>query len=230
MPATKFSNLTIILADDHELIREAVKPYLRRLAEDVQILEASNYEEVCAIGKHCRATAQSVDLALIDLDMPGYDDANPFKKITDVKNALHQSPLVIFSASDDRSTIAAALNNGARGFVPKSMRGQSLVNALRMVLWGEIYVPPNMAIGVPPETRQSSEHAIQNEADVENKLSPREADSLRFLVRGMTNKEIGREMGLQEVTVKMHLRNAYRKIGATNRIEAVRIALESGIT
>lgn len=222
--------LTIILADDHELIREAVKPYLKKLAESIDIWEASSYEEVCEIGTRIQGGAGTVDLALIDLDMPGYEAAHPFKKISDVTHVFGKTPIVVFSGSDDRATIASALNNGARGFVPKSMRGQTLVNALRMVLWGEIYVPPQMAIGAEAEDEAPAADAAPAAADIESKLSPREADSLRFLVRGMTNKEIARELGLQEVTVKMHLRNAYRKIGANNRIEAVRIAIESNLT
>ncbi|MGE3476389.1 MAG: LuxR C-terminal-related transcriptional regulator [Rhodospirillaceae bacterium] len=222
MPTTKLSRLKVILADDHELIREAVKPYLRKLAENVDILEAASYDEVCAFG----AETGAVDLVLIDLDMPGYDEAAPFKKMSDVRAAVAKAPIVVFSGSEDRETIAAALNHGVRGFVPKSMRGQSLVNALQMVLWGEIYVPPQMALGAPAGDAPAPDGAAGKSA-AEAKLSPREADSLRLLVRGLTNKEIGREMGLQEVTVKMHLRNAYRKIGATNRIEAVRIAVET---
>lgn len=220
---------SIILADDHELIREAVKPYLFQISKNVSIIEASTYDEVVAAGKRALAAGEPVPLALIDLHMPGSRDGDLFAGLRMVCEALPGTAVVIFSASEDGQTIAAALKSGARGYVPKTSRGRSLVTALKLVVAGEIYVPPSMVADVfadrpPTEPREPSAGGIPS-----SPLSPREAESLRLLTEGKTNKEIARELGLQDVTVKMHLRNAYRKIGATNRIEAVRIAIEQNL-
>ena len=215
----------IILADDHELIREAVKPYLMQLAEQVSVWEASTYDEVIALGQRADAAADTIPLALMDLHMPG---SMPGDGLRQVCKALPKTAVVIFSSSEDSQTIATALQNGARGYIPKTTRGRSLVNALRLVMDGETYVPPSMMKDI--FSAQTPAPSAQQDSGLAALLSPREVSSLRLLTQGMTNKEIARELGLQEVTVKMHLRNAYRKIGATNRIEAVRIAVEQNFS
>lgn len=216
---------TIILADDHELIREAVRPYLMQLGESLSVWEGGTYDDVLAVAKKAGDAREPVPLVLLDLHMPGYGDDDMFDGLRRVCKSFPQSAVVIFSSNEDGQTITGALQNGARGYVPKTTRGRSLVNALKLVMDGEVYVPQSLfKDGFTPQT--PSTPPDQDKAGLVSLLSPREAHSLRLLIRGMTNKEIARELSLQEVTVKMHLRNAYRKIGATNRIEAVRMALE----
>jgi len=218
--------LNIILADDHELIREAVKPYLMQLAPDVSVREAGSYDEVLNLGKRAAEAAESIPLALLDLHMPASGGDEGFAGLRQVCAAMPTTAVVIFSSNEEGQVIAAALSNGARGYIPKTTRGRSLVNALKLVMDGEIYVPPSMVKSVFSGQSRGASPPEEAAVTLASRLSPREAASLRLLVRGMTNKEIARELALQDVTVKMHLRNAYRKIGATNRIEAVRIALE----
>ena len=222
----------IILADDHELIREAVKPYLLQLADNVTIWEAGTYGEVLDLAGRAAEAPECVPLVLLDLHMPGKPPGDTFAGLRQVCQAFRTAAVVIFSGSEDGATIAATLRNGARGFVPKSARGRSLVNALKMVMEGEIYVPPSMIAEVSaaqPFISSGDAGETQTSNFPSSALSPRESESLRLLTQGMTNKEIAGKLGLKDVTVKMHLRNAYRKIGATNRIEAVRIAIEQRI-
>ncbi len=214
---------TILIADDHELIREAIKPYLRQLVEDAKLVEAGSYGEVFDRGAKLKEADARVILAMLDLSMPGAADDDAFFGLRKLKQILPNTPVVIFSSTENPATISEALKNGAQGFIPKSARGRSLVNALRLVLAGEIYVPPIMAtVAVEPPPAAPA-------PPMSEELSSRELESLRMLVRGMSNKEIARELGLQAVTVKLHLRKAYRKLGATNRVEAVRIAVERHI-
>ena len=220
-------DLIILFADDHQLIREAVKPYLRTLGANVRILEAASYEEVLTWGGPQQDPGNRPHLVLLDLSMPGCSDTDPMAALRTVVQALPDTKLVVFSGSDDTATIAAALKTGARGYVPKTVQGRSLVAALRLVLDGEIYVPVEamrsaMQVPKPVEVPAAP-------PDVISFLTRQELTSLGLLVKGMSNKQIARVMTLQEVTVKMHLRNAYRKIGASNRIDAVRIALEHGV-
>lgn len=221
--------LNVILADDHELIREAVKPYLLRLAEEVSIREASSYDQVLELGKRAAEASESISLALLDLDMPASGGNEGLAGLRQVCAAMPGTAVVIFSSNDDGKVIAEALSSGARGYVPKTTQGRSLVNALKLVLDGEIYVPPSMVKSVFAGQSPGAAPAEEVPATLASRLSPREAATLRLLIRGMTNKQIARELALQDVTVKLHLRNAYRKIGAANRIEAVRIALEQNL-
>jgi len=219
--------LNIILADDHELIREAVKPYLAMLGSNIDIWEASTYDELFTLAERANKVANGAGLALIDLKMPGSDDdLNVFR---DICGVLKNTAVVAFSATNDSATIAKVMQNGARGFVPKTMRGQSLVNALKLVMAGDIYLPPALLTSAPADDSNRSTAKDPNASAALSKLSVRERESLGLLMRGMTNKEIARELNLQDVTVKMHLRNAYRKLGAANRVEAVRIATEHGL-
>ena len=214
---------TILVADDHELIREAVKPYLLQLVENPKLVEASSYGEAFEVCSRLKAEDAQVILVLLDLTMPGAADGDAFLGLRKIKQILPSAPVVIFSGTEDPAAISEALRNGAQGFIPKSTRGRSLVNALRLVLAGEIYVPPVMATAAADAAQAANAPSSSEE------LSARELESLRMLVRGMSNKEIARELGLQAVTVKFHLRKAYRKIGATNRVDAVRIAVERNL-
>ncbi len=214
---------TILVADDHELIREAVKPYLLQLVENPKLVEASSYGEAFEVCSRLKAEDARVILVLLDLTMPGAADGDAFLGLRKIKQILPSAPVVNFSGTEDPAAISEALRNGAQGFIPKSTRGRSLVNALRLVLAGEIYVPPVMATAAADAAQAANAPSSSEE------LSARELESLRMLVRGMSNKEIARELGLQAVTVKFHLRKAYRKIGATNRVDAVRIAVERNL-
>lgn len=213
---------TILFADDHELIREAVKPYLMQLVENVKVAEAGSYGQAFDVATKLKASDAHLLLVLLDLTMPGLPSDDIFSGLRKIKLILPDIPLVVFSGNEDPNVIREAIASGAQGFVPKSTRGRSLVNALRLVLAGEVYVPPVMAAAAAAAEPVAAAQAPEE-------LSARELESLRMLVRGMSNKEIARELGLQAVTVKLHLRKAYRKIGAANRLEAVRIAVERRI-
>jgi len=216
----------VILADDHELIREAVKPYLQMLCDGATVWEASSYDEVLNLVRRASETAESVLLALLDLHMPAGNASDHFDALGQVCQALPDTAVVVFSSDEDGQTIAKALSSGARGYITKSSRSRTLLNALTMVLQGETFVPLAIVNNASDPASNADSKPAPGENDVVARLSPREIASLRLLMQGMTNKEIGRELGLQDVTIKMHLRNAYRKIGASNRIEAVRIAVE----
>ncbi len=223
-PDPERSSIVVLIADDHHLIREAVKPHLRRLAREVVFLEAGTYEDVLKFGYGLKRPPGGPDIALVDLDMPDSLPEDRFKGLRETCQALPDTAVVVFSGADDAETIAAALQCGARGYVPKSVQGRSLTSAIRLVLDGEVYVPVEAtrhlgAIQTPPAGDASNPF---------KRLTSQEHTSMEHMVNGLTNKEIARLMSLQEVTVKMHLRNAYRKLGVANRVSAVRLAVTSG--
>jgi DNA-binding NarL/FixJ family response regulator len=138
--------------------------------------------------------------------------------------AFPQVPILVVSGHFNASIIAAAMRNGARGFVPKTTAGKDLVGALRRVLQGELYVPHFSAAELLAQRQDLVPEGEGNHHPL-RRVSPREATVLRLLIQGKTNKEIALHLGLKEITVKVHLQHAYRKIGAANRADAVRIVL-----
>jgi DNA-binding NarL/FixJ family response regulator len=211
--------LRIAFADDHNLVREALLPFLQHLTADAIVREANNLDS--AMGLY--SASEPPDLILLDLNMPGMDG---FKGIGRARAQFPVAKVAVISAYFDARTVEAAITAGAHGFIPKISTRTMMISALKLILAGELYVPPGMresnAPDLPPikDTQPAADSPL-------GKLTPREADSLRLLIDGKTNKEIARELGLNEITIKGHLRNTYKKIGAGNRADAVRIALQS---
>ena len=211
--------LEILVADDHKLLREGLKPFLRELGDEVGILEAANFGETIAAA----AAAQELRLILLDLSMPGMNGMRGVETL----HAEHPDvPLVILSGDSRRETVLSAVQAGASGFISKTVSGAAMVNALRLVLSGETYLPSS-AIADEDYSADSGDGNGQPPSPLAG-LSPRDREILALVVEGLTNKEIGRRIGLQEVTIKAHLRGLYRRIGAANRAQAVRIAIQNG--
>lgn len=211
--------MQILVADDHNLVREGLRPFLLELDPDAEILNAATLDEAVAEADK----AETLGLVLLDLKMPGMDGLNGLSRL---KQRHPQVPVVILTGHITRQDVLAAMRAGASGYVPKTITGASLVNALRLVLSGERYLPSSVFSGEHAE----NEAAEQPKASPLATLSPREREILSLLIEGRTNKDIARRLELQEITIKIHLRNVYRKIGAANRAQAVRIAMTAGWT
>jgi DNA-binding NarL/FixJ family response regulator len=217
--------MKILVADDHKLVRDGLKPFLQELGPDVEVLDAANIDEAVSVV----AGIGDIGLVLLDLMMPGMDG---LKGLETLRQKCPTAPIVIVSGFSSRDHVVAAVQAGAAGFIPKTVSGTAMVNALRLVLSGEKYLPsstffddPANQMAMPMSSAPRTAGGIPAPFD---KLSRREAEILALLVEGRTNKEIAICLDLQEITIKVHLRNVYRKIGAANRAQAVRIAMSSG--
>lgn len=217
--------MKILVADDHKLVRDGLKPFLQELAPNVEVLDAANMDEALAAA----SAVPDLGLVLLDLMMPGMDG---LKGLEALRAKCPGVPVVIVSGFSSRDHVVAAVQAGAAGFIPKTVSGTAMVNALRLVLSGEKYLPSSTFFDDPanptmmmPTTLGRAAGGVPAPFD---KLSRREAEILALLVEGRTNKEIALCLDLQEITIKVHLRNVYRKIGAANRAQAVRIAMSSG--
>ncbi|NFV80139.1 response regulator transcription factor [Magnetospirillum aberrantis] len=216
--------MKILVADDHKLVRDGLKPFLQELAPDVEVLDAANMDEALA----AVAGAEGLGLVLLDLMMPGMDG---LKGLELLRAKCPDVPVVIVSGFSSRDHVVAAVQAGAAGFIPKTVSGTAMVNALRLVLSGEKYLPSSTFFEEPGSQMSMPSSMTIRPTGVPapfDKLSRREAEILALLVEGRTNKEIALCLDLQEITIKVHLRNVYRKIGAANRAQAVRIAMSSG--
>jgi len=198
-----------LIADDHQMVRVALKVSLAPLGPDVAFVEASNAEEaVAAADEH-----EDIDLVLIDVNMPGMGGVEGVKRL----RAAHPTlPLLVCSASEDGGLVRELLALGVSAFLPKSDSTQVILEAVRLVLAGGTYVPPRL-LSAAAATPSAGASAIES-------LTPRQRDVLRLLAQGKPNKVIARELDISEATVKVHLLSVFRTLGARNRTEAVVIA------
>jgi len=214
----KEQKVQVVLADDHNLVREALKPLIKRVDDEVEVIDAENFQE--ALQK--AADAKDLKLIILDLKMPGM---NGFSGLEQIRARFSQIPVVILSGSINRGDVMGAMKHGAAGYIPKTVGGAALVNALRLVLSGENYYPSfvfSKDEGAGSEKSVSSD-SVANPFDA---LNSREEEVLALVIDGMSNKEIARELDIQEITVKKRLSSIFRKLNVSNRTQATKFALQ----
>lgn len=201
--------MKIVFADDHVMLREALRPFLLRLNSSATIFEAGSLAETMG-------HLSSIDPALVILDlmMPGMDGCHG---ITHVVKRRPKTKCVVLSAVSDRKTALAAITAGARGFIPKQMSGAAMVSALELILAGETFVPSLILNG------SEEPAAIPQAVDG---FTPREHEVMVLLKDGLSNKGIANRLNVSEVTVKTHLGKAFRKLGVHSRTQALRLLFE----
>jgi len=213
--------MTILLADDHALFRDGMRYVLQQLADEVEILDASSFAEALLFAE----SRPEINLVLMDLHMPGSNGA-PSVRTFNLKHP--DMPLVVVSGSEQREDMERVMEYGAMGFISKMTSSKVMLAALRMVLDGGIYLPPqllqqsvdNMDQGAPDKrSRRSNEFG----------LTSRQVDVLRHLSQGLSNKETAQKMGLAEGTVKIHVAAIFQVLHVSNRMDAVRAAQRLGM-
>jgi DNA-binding NarL/FixJ family response regulator len=213
-PATP-RQLTLLLADDHEVVRLALRVALAPLGEDIEWIEAAD----AAATEAALSAHPDLDLALIDLTMPG---THGTQTIADLHRRYPTIPLVVMSATEDAALVARLIDDGVAGFIPKSDPAAVMLQAVRLVLAGGTYAPLRLRTGARPAPAESAAGTERSTGAPQMAgLTARQADVLRLLARGLPNKLIARELGLSEGTVKVHLLAIFRVLRARNRTEAV---------
>jgi DNA-binding NarL/FixJ family response regulator len=215
----------LLLADDHSLVREGLKHTLAGLSPQVEFVEAATAEGVIA----ALTGNAGIELLLLDLIMPGSNGFGLLKRVCDDYPEL---PVVILSGSSDPAQMRKALDIGASGYVTKSATAGVMLSALRLVLAGGIYVPPDMlkpeassTAGKTPLAEVRSTQPVTATAS----LTTRQREVLACLGQGKSNKVIARELGLSENTVKIHVAAILRALGVDNRTQAALVMQEQGI-
>jgi DNA-binding NarL/FixJ family response regulator len=215
--------MKILIADDHQLLADALTQLVKENEADSEVLQAGSLDD--AMEK--MDSDGPVEIVLVDYDLPGMDGGRGLTRIRDRHPGI---PCAIFSATPDVRLASTALASGASGFIPKSMSAPAFFHAIKLMQVGEKFIPAelyeNMASRTPAGLMDDDSAA---EFIAHASLSPREVDVLRALVKGISNREIGKELGVEEVTVKLHLRRIYKKIGVPNRTQAVKLAMANGI-
>lgn len=217
--------MRILLADDHELIREGVKLVLREYNPRYEFFEAQDYAQTLNQIRH----NSHLDLILLDLAMPGMDRLDGLKR---VRNSAPSIPIIVLSVFESADDVKAALAYGANGYVPKSSANTVLPSAIELVMQGETYLPSSAL--AQPDITTGTEYGYKSIATQQSlsefNLTSRQIEVLRYLAEGQTNKEIAQHLAITEPTVKTHLSKIYRTLNITHRTEAVRLALKMGIT
>ncbi|MEO5736623.1 MAG: response regulator transcription factor [Variovorax sp.] len=216
--------MKILIADDHRLVIEAVKAKLAEIEPDIEFVLAMSVDELLA------GASDELDLAVIDLNMPGADGQ---AHIEEIRRRHPAVPVIVLSGYEDPAVMRSALERGVLGFIPKAYSPEVMISAVRLVLAGGVYVPPMMlsalppgiVAGVPAKTttdaavpRAASAHTLEH---LRNVLTERQVEVLQLLSQGKPNKLIGRALGISEGTVKIHLAAIFRALNVRNRTEAV---------
>jgi len=202
----------ILLVDDHTLFREALLHVLNQLAAQVVVLEAANAQEAAQLISHTR----NLDLVLLDIDLPGVDGLTALPGLRELAPTV---PIVVLSGSEASSHVKLALDNGAVGYIPKSCSSHEMLSALRIVLQGDVYIPPRL-LGKLGESAQPLAVSCDNN-NPQLVLTDRQIQVLKLMARGLPNKSIAKTLAVAEGTVKLHVAAILRAFGARNRTEAV---------
>ena len=206
--------MRFIIADDHPLYLEAVQTQVTRSFADADVRTTTTVDGVIKLLSQAAA-----DLIMLDYSMPGMNGAEGLRRVIAQADG---PPVVVMSGVANRENVIECINAGARGYIPKTLEGPMFSAAISLVAGGATYVPTEFVMAgteTPP---------VSPAADAF--YSERELAMLGMVIAGASNKEIARRFGVQEVTVKYHLSRLYRRMGVSNRAQAVASAVHAGIT
>ena len=208
--------MKVLIADDHPLYREAAALRIRRLYPDALVGEVSSLPEL----RQTTADGSGpYDLILLDYHMPGMShDA-----LVQLVGEFTTTPLAVISGTSANADIRAAVHAGLRGFIPKTSSSEHFALALQILLAGGSSVPAEILQDRPSPNTLAAEPWLA-------KMTEREREVLKGVIQGRSNKEIARQMEVAEVTVKLHLRNVFRKMDVKSRAEAAVKAVKAGFS
>jgi DNA-binding NarL/FixJ family response regulator len=207
--------MKILVIDDHLIVREGLAALLVQAQPGTVIVHACDAAEGLA-----KAEAErDLDAVFLDLNLSGTSAMSAIREFT---TRFPDLPVIILSSSESPADVRRALSLGALGYVPKSASPQTLVSALKLVLSGNIYLPPLMLDD--PSSSAAGKTTVDGGA-----LTGRQVEVLGAICKGLSNKEIGRQLDLSEKTVKAHVSAIFRTLNVVNRTQAANVARASGL-
>ena len=202
-------SVRILLADDHPLTRSGIGEFVRREPSFELVAEAEDGTRAWELLQELRP-----DVALLDIRMPGLDGVTVAQK---VKNEGLNTAIVMLTSYDAQQYVIASLRAGARGFVLKTVSPKELTTAINTVAKGGLYLDPEVA-------------SVMGEQDfIPEQLSVREREVLLLAAKGLSSKEVAKQLVISERTVQTHLASIYDKLGSRNKTEALLLALKYGV-
>ena len=211
----------LLICDDHPFVRSAVASIAQGINKDVEVVEAGNSAEALALLKQ----HADIDLVLLDVRMPGM---NGLDLLSEFKLAYPTLPIVVLSSDESRATVMDALERGATGYICKSSPIKLLTQYLEHALNGNIALPIAIVDNPIAQSIGDAGAPMTQGRPVAIALSPRQVDVLGCLLRGMSNKQICRELGLANGTVKAHINAIFRTFNVSSRAQAIMEASRRG--
>ncbi len=214
--------IKVLLVDDHALFRDGMRYVLQQLADEVEIIDTGNFTEALKLVNE----NPNIDLALLDLNMP---DSEGVPSLQLFHQRFPEIPLVVVSGSDQRDDIENVMNLGAMGFISKMSPSKVMLSALRMVMDGGVYLPPQLlqqAVAKIESGMNLSDKRSQRASKYG--LTPRQLQVLQYIGAGLSNKDIARKLDLAEGTVKIHVAAIYQALHVSTRLDAVATARRFG--
>ena len=211
----------VLVVDDHTLFRRGLTALLSGFPEIEVAGDAADAGEALR-----RAQELAPDLVLLDNHLPGVRGVDLLPAL---REALPTARVLMLTVSEDEQDLAAALRGGAHGYLLKTIEGDALVAAILRAMRGESVVAPEMTGKLVAAYRDAASGPAAAPPSKLAHLSPREQQILRGIARGASNKEIGRELGIAETTVKIHVQHVLRKLDVASRVQAAVIAAEQGL-
>ncbi|RDV24076.1 DNA-binding response regulator [Alteromonas aestuariivivens] len=203
--------VTLLIADDHPLYRDALKGALSLTLPELEIREAGDLTSTVGILEQ-----EDVDLLLLDLHMPGSHD---LFGLLHIRKLFPELPVAVVSGTEDPVIISKIVGVGALGFIPKTASSGDIASAVQAILGGDIWLPASVSEKLEDVDEQFSELA-----DKVASLTPSQYKVLCFMRDGLLNKQIGYNLDIAEATVKAHVTAIFKKLGINNRTQAVLIA------
>ncbi|MFD1331031.1 response regulator [Methylopila musalis] len=202
---TSESSFRLLIADDHPLFRTALREAVA--GEAAEIVEAGSFDDASKILED-----DTFDLVLLDLTMPG---VSGFSGLMYLRAQYPATPVVVVSANEDPTTIRRCMEFGASGFIPKTLDVEKMRDAVRVVLAGDTWTPPDLDLSAPSD--DGSAKLVSRLGT----LTPQQVRVLMMLSQGLLNKQIAYELGVSEATVKAHVSAILAKLGVESRTQAV---------
>ncbi|MCW5657768.1 MAG: response regulator [Burkholderiaceae bacterium] len=213
--------IRLLVVDDHTLFRRGLIALLSQHDSVAIVGEAADAGEA-----QRRAAELRPDVILLDNHLPGVRGVDALPGLRDAAPAAR---VLMLTVSEDEADLAAALKNGAQGYVLKTIEGDALVEAITRCARGESVVSPELTGKLVTALRNANGAAAAAPSDAILTLSPRERDTLRCIARGASNKEIARTLNIAETTVKIHVQHILRKLDLSSRVQAAVYASERGL-
>lgn len=221
-------SLKILLVDDHALFRDGLRYVLQQLPEEVEIMEAGNFQD----GLKLATQHPELDLALLDLNMPGSEGALSIRYFN---QHYPHIPVVVVSGEEGRDHMEKVMDYGAMGFIGKGSTAAVMLGALNLILSGGVYIPAEMlhrhnmlADKLTDDDEPRIVDRRRNRANEFN-LTIRQTQVLRYMAAGLSNREIAEAVSLAEGTIKIHIAAIYQIMRVSKRIEAIRLAENCGL-
>ncbi|SHI11771.1 response regulator [Sporanaerobacter acetigenes] len=216
----KENNITVMIADDHVLLREGLKQILE-LEDDIDVIsQAGDGEETVE-----KALAYKPDVILLDINMPKANGIDALRRLKDLGT---NSKIIMLTIHDDREYLLETMKMGANGYVLKDSDADSLIKAIRDVKSGKTYIQPSVASILVEELNSEEADGSRDYRKVQA-LTKREYEVLTLIAEGLNNREIAERLFISEKTVKNHVSNIFKKIDVSDRIQAAIFAYKNNI-